>query len=507
LCLAAGASAQTYTVLHNFAGGPTDGSDPVGGVVSDGVRLYGVTDDGGVNDKGILYSMNMDGSGYTVLHEFGNAAAAANPNSLPLLNGDILYGTTYGGGAFGLGTIYRIKTDGTMYNSRPFNVPPDGARPVGPLAMSSDTVYGMCEEGGTFSDGAPLPHYFGTAFSIKTNGTGYTVFHNFAGSPSDGENPLAGFLLDGGMLYGTTDEGGAYLSGDGTVFSLAPDGSSQSILHSFSFGDGAGISSTLISDGSRLYGTTAVGGSATSLLFYGGGTVFAVDKDGSDFQTLYNLDFASGGMPGNVVQNGERLYGFAGHGGSGALFNGGVIFTLNIDGTGYTALRQFDNLYSGTGAYPMGTPLLVNGTLYGITDAGGTGGEGVVFSYVIPTPPLMVTLSTIFPAAGSLWTIDVAVQPLTQRFDAWAVIQGPDGTYHSMVLGQPGRLIPGAAPLARNVPGLPSAFTAQLLSMTLPTGLPAGAYTVIVALLPAGSPPSLEAAIAGYGVQRIATIR
>jgi uncharacterized repeat protein (TIGR03803 family) len=306
--------------------------------------------------------------------------------------------------------------------------------------MSSDTFYGMCENGGTTDDG--------TAFSIKTDGTGYTVFHNFAGSPSDGGNPLAGFLLDGGVLYGTTSDGGAYLSGDGTAFSIAPDGSSQKILHSFSFGDGAGISSTLISDGSRLYGTTGIGGSGTSLGFYGGGTVFAVDKDGSNFQTLYNLDFASGGMPGDVVQDGERLFGFAGHGGRGALFNGGVIFTLNIDGTGYTALRQFDNLYQGTGAYPTGTPLLVNGTLYGITDAGGANGEGVVFSYVIPpptpVPPIDLTVNkTTFQTTDQIGVTANVAAISTPCYPFIRIIQ-PNG--QTIYFADGGKIYPAVTP-------------------------------------------------------------
>ena len=508
LCLAAGASAQTYTVLHNFGDGPTDGIEPVGGVVTDGDTLYGTTFYGGVNDMGTIFSMNMDGSGYTVLRSFGPPPDGINPSSAPLLNGDFLYGATQSGGDHNRGTIYQIKTDGTTYFSRSFEVLPDGARPVGPLAMSSDTVYGMCEEGGTTDDGI--------AFSIKTNGTGYTVFHNFAGSPSDGDGPAGGLFLDNGTLYGTTTAGGKYVMDAGTVFSMAPDGG-QKLLHSFSATDGMDPTGGLISDGSRLYGMTLFGGQGGSILYYGygGGTIFALDSDGSNFQTLHEFSSTEGYLPlGGLARDGERLYGTTVAGGNTRAtrapmpFPGsGTIFTLNTDGTGFTTLHSFDGLILGAGSNPAGVPFLANGSLYGAAQTGGAQGKGVVFSYVIPTPSLRVTLSTIFPAAGSPWTIDVAIQPLAQRFDAWAVIQGPDGTYHSMVLGQPGRLVPGAAPLARNVPGLPSAFTAQLLSMTLPTGLPAGAYTVIVALLPAGSPPSLEAAITGYGVQRIATIR
>jgi len=131
---------------------------------------------------------------------------------------------------------------------------------------------------------------------------------------------------------------------------------------------------------------------------------------------------------------------------------------------------------------------------------------GALFSFAVPRPPLRVTLNTIFPAAGEAFTIDAEGLPLSQPFDAWAVIETPGGDFYSMVLGQPWRLVPGAVPLALNVPGA-SVIEEVLLAMTLPPGLAPGAYTVTVALLPPGSLPAIENAIPGYGVQRIATIR
>jgi uncharacterized repeat protein (TIGR03803 family) len=464
--------------------------------------VYGITAQGGQFDGGVLYSMNTDGSGYTVLHEFGNAADGANPTGGLALDGGTLYGITGEGGAAGDGTVFSIKTDGTGYAVLySFLGAPDGSLPQGPPVVAGGVIYGLTENDGTTDAG--------TAFSIKTDGTEYTVVHNFAGQPSDGADPADGLLLDNGTLYGTTTAGGKYIMDAGTVFSMAPDGGGQKLLHDFSVTDGMVPIGGLISDGSRLYGMTQFGGQGGSVFYYGygGGTIFALDRDGSNFQTLHEFSSTEGYLPlGGLAGDGDRLYGTTVTGGN-ARTTAGTIFTLNTDGTGYTTLYSFDGLILGAGSNPTGVPFLANGSLYGSAQTGGTQGEGVVFSFVIPTPSLMVTLNTIFPAAGSLWTVNVAVQPLAQAFDAWAVIQGPDGTYHSMVLGQPGRLVPGAAPLARNVPGLPSAFTAQLLSMTLPPGLPAGAYTVIVALLPAGSPPALETAIPGYGIQRIATIR
>ncbi|MEI6633662.1 MAG: choice-of-anchor tandem repeat GloVer-containing protein, partial [Chlamydiota bacterium] len=428
MCLAAaGASAQTYTVLHNFAGGPADGAESFGGLITDGAKFYGTTNRGGANDRGTLYSMNMDGTGFTILRSFGPAPDGIGPSLPPVLDGGVLYGTTVDGGAAGKGTLYTIRTDGTDYAVlRSFTGVPDGESPQGPLVLSGGVLYGITESGGLTNHG--------TAYSFRTDGTAYAVIHNFAGSPLDGEKPRGTLFLENGTLYGAASEGGTYLAEAGTLFSMATGGSAYTTLHNFSFSDGADPAGAFVSDGTQLYGMSMVGGTATSgiLAYYGGGTIFASDGNGSNFRVLHDFDLTNGGAPqSGLVRVEDRLYGTTFSGGGAAIPGPGTIFTINTDGTGYTVLRTFDGLVLGAGSRPTGFPLVVNGTFYCNTPVGGTQGKGVVFSYVIPTPPLRVTLSTIFPAAGSPWTIDVAVQPLAQRFDAWAVIQGPDGTYHS----------------------------------------------------------------------------
>ena len=66
----------------------------------------------------------------------------------------------------------------------------------------------------------------GTVFKINTNGTGFSILHNFSetytnppGSyttNSDGSSPNGGLILSGNTLYGTAWTGGA--NGNGTVF-------------------------------------------------------------------------------------------------------------------------------------------------------------------------------------------------------------------------------------------------------------------------------------------------
>ncbi|MDD5556705.1 MAG: hypothetical protein PHN82_05575 [bacterium] len=122
-----------------------------------------------------------------------------------------------------------------------------------------------------------------------------------------------------------------------------------------------------------------------------------------------------------------------------------------------------------------------------------------------PAPPLRLTLSSLAPAVGGAFTVDVAVQPLAQAFDAWGVILGPNGVSYSFTLGNPAALRNGALPLATNVPGLAAPYTGQLFTIaSIPAGA-AGDYTIVVELVPAGIPPLLP--IDGYASVKNVTVQ
>jgi uncharacterized repeat protein (TIGR03803 family) len=118
-----------------------------------------------------------------------------------------------------------------------------------------------------------------------------TLLHDFKNSP-DGANPVAGLLLSGGTLYGTTKAGGSY--GKGTVFSINTNGAGYQVLYNFTNSpDGSAPESDLVFAGGALYGTTEQGGSSIW------GTVFRL--------TVPVLDIASLNLAGtNLVINAEN---------------------------------------------------------------------------------------------------------------------------------------------------------------------------------------------------------
>ena len=100
-----------YTV-HAFVGGPTDGQDPVGGLLlgSDG-NLYGTTYTGGANANGAGTVFQITPAGETVLYSFagGTTDGAGPAGGLAMDSAGNLYGTTQAGGASGAGTVFEIN--------------------------------------------------------------------------------------------------------------------------------------------------------------------------------------------------------------------------------------------------------------------------------------------------------------------------------------------------------------------------------------------------------------
>ena len=186
------------------SGTNADGARPIGGLVLAGSTLFGTTYHGGTSN-GVVFAMQTDGSGYTVLKYFssikgiGTNSDGAAPVAGLTLNGDTLYGVTVGGGVAGCGNVFRLNTNGGGFTGLHDFLHSDGAFPRNTLLLDGSTLYGTTAGGG-------LSNY-GTIFMIQTNGANFTTLGNF--SASLGTSCDSKFVLSSNTLYGTAANGGA----------------------------------------------------------------------------------------------------------------------------------------------------------------------------------------------------------------------------------------------------------------------------------------------------------
>jgi uncharacterized repeat protein (TIGR03803 family) len=227
-----GGSPPNFTTLDNFctnAGcGPLQGGLPASGLVqAANDDLYGTTSGiwSGYNFAAtIFFSVTPSGTAKT-LYTFGSQTGDGYDSLGALVQGadGSFYGTTYYGGAYGYGTVFKITADGaptTLYSFCKLSGCTDGAYPRGALIQATDgNLYGTTSQGGTGNCTYPYTGC-GTVFSISPKGGTPTILHSFAGYPTDGEVPYAGLVqATNGDFYGTTYSGGS--NDRGTVFSLS----------------------------------------------------------------------------------------------------------------------------------------------------------------------------------------------------------------------------------------------------------------------------------------------
>jgi uncharacterized repeat protein (TIGR03803 family) len=253
----------------------------------------------------------------------------------------------------------------------------DGSEPYGTLIFdAAGNLYGTTMFGG----GSGV----GTVFELKPNSDGRwteSVLHSFTGG--DGARPFAGLILDGvGNLYGTTEIGGTAEYG-GTVFKLTPNSDgrwTESVLHSFTGGDGWEPTANVIFDATgNLYGTTLFGGAFNS------GVVFKLthNLDGSwtdsvlySFCSVTNCADGSTPLAGLIFDEAGNLYGTTAEGGNHGCQGGlgcGVIFELSPLANGswtYSVLYSFTGGTRGD-APQAGLIFDAAGSLYGTTTNGG----------------------------------------------------------------------------------------------------------------------------------------
>jgi len=417
--------AQVFTTLHDFTNTP-DGAGPLRLTSANGL-LFGSTVNGGANGDGCLFVFNTNRSTLTPLYGFSGAANnGGSPNNI-LVAGGMIYGDTYVGGTNGLGMVYAVGTNGAgfvpLYS---FAGNPDGEYPQSGLLLSGNTLYGTTYGGGPGSGSAAG----GTVFKIGTNGTGFKVLHAFTNSP-DGAQSQGELVLGGNTLFGLTTDGGTY--GKGTVFAVNTNGSGYTILYSFTNApDPIYPYGGLVLNGGLLYGTGSSGGANAN------GAVFAINTNGSGFTTLYSFSPITGNTDGGLPKatltfSGNCLYGTTTSGGPG---NGGTVFLINTNGTGFTVIASFTNGAS-SGSYLQGGVIRLGNALWGTTRLDGAG-YGTFFKIALPAilaQPQGVTVTNSNPATFAISAVDDSTITYQWYFNTNTLLSGQTNSTLTLVGG------------------------------------------------------------------------
>jgi uncharacterized repeat protein (TIGR03803 family) len=389
-------SGGNYTVLHTFAGGPTDGSGPVGTLVLDPAgNLYGITGAGGALGDGAVFKLDPSGN-LTILYSTQEAARAGLTRDAA----GNLYGTTFLGGATNNGNVFKLGLDGsgnpTVYTElHAFSATPnDGNLPTAKLLVdSAGNIYGTTEHGGT--------NDLGVVFRIDSAGN-YSVLHSFTGPP-DGSIPEGSLVADSaGNLYGTTFHGGA--SDVGVVFKLNPANGQLTVLYNFTGGaDGSKPLGDIIRDAAgNIYGATVIGGAS------GLGAIFKLDSSNHE-TVLHSFTGAPDGNDPNgelIMDQAGILYGTTLLGGSADL---GAVFKLTTpppsnNFSTFTANVVVSRLLRSTAASGEFTPAnpidpLTQTVSFSVA---GTGNAGIVF----PAGSFTKVLG-VYAASGTSGTVKI----------------------------------------------------------------------------------------------------
>jgi uncharacterized repeat protein (TIGR03803 family) len=422
--------ASSVTTKLDFAGA-ANGRNPYGSLVqaSDG-KIYGMTQNGGLYDQGVLFQFDPANGSFVKYHDFGaTATESTNPRGTLIQSSDgKLYGMTSYGGANGGGVLFESDPATLTYNKRYEFGSSSGSSPFGSLCQASDgKMYGLTRSGGTFNHGVlfqfdPLSSVYTkkNEFSSSadgfnawgslmqaTNGKLYGVNQNGGGNGAgvlfqydpvnsiyskkidfwkaiDGNVPRGSIMqASNGQIYGMTSSGG--LNGLGTLFQFDPVTFFYSKKVDFAgASNGSATSNTLMqaSDG-KIYGLTGHGGTNDE------GTLFQFDPLNSNFSKKIDFNAATTGFAptGSLIQASDgMLYGLSGGGAN----NLGTLFQFNPISS--VLIKKIDFAGTSNGSYPSASLVEASDRkLYGLTSGGGANGAGTIFQFD-PTIGILIKL-------------------------------------------------------------------------------------------------------------------
>jgi uncharacterized repeat protein (TIGR03803 family) len=422
----------TYTKIHSFGQGSNDGENPVGNLLlaSDG-KLYGITSDGGFNDKGIIFTIDPTTDTYTKKLDlqngwYGNKAAQdAKAGLIQAPNGK-MYGTSESGGnyppnySYAYGNIFEYNpTTNVATNLYGFSNDSLGKNPKGtPVLVGTNDLYCITYQyyqiPGTYNQ---EPHYYLWKYSISSstatvvdsiaNGTfNFDMVLNNSGkiiltgkdynistavrfwefNPSTNTRTLIDTNVNLGYFYkglmqasnGKYYAGGRYMNYEDGSF-IEYNASNHTITEKFKFSepvDGLNpLGDLIMATNGKFYGMTSKGGANNK------GVVFEFNPSNNTYVKKFDLDSFSGYEPkgGLMEASNGKLYGLTYRGGNNGY---GAIF--EIDTTLWTLSKKAS--FNSVMGRPMGRMVEAwDGKLYGLT----AWNNGTIFQYDIATASLV----------------------------------------------------------------------------------------------------------------------
>lgn len=365
----------------------TTGSVPLGVLTEapDG-KLYGVTNEGGICNYGTIFSYDLIGGLLAEERCFDWNDGVEPYDGLILATNGLLYGMTYAGGVSGDGVIYSFEAGTGIYTLLyEFNTSGEGGKPYGRLFLASDgALYGTTSAGGT--------HGEGVLFNYDIDQDLFSVRINFDGA--NGAYPNGSLIEYEGYLYGVTTDGG--VSDEGLLFRYDKTANIIAKLADF-YGSDYGkhpYGTLTIGPGGKLFGQTYMGGK------FGGGIMFDYNTETSVFTKRFDFmesDDGANNIGGMMLGLDGWVYGTTREGGE---YDGGTIFRID------PATREFENLYDfdiySYGAYPESKLMQASdGYYYGVTPNGGTVDDGVIYRFDANNNILTVLEDLFTPSEGS----------------------------------------------------------------------------------------------------------
>ena len=275
----------------------------------------------------------------------------------------------YDGPQFG-GVIYKFDMPGAtntiihQFNNLSPHKPESALTPG-----DADWYYGTMRFNGNNNHGA--------LYRIKRDGTGFTILHEMQNVAGPTTRPY--FHSDGKIYFSDETE---LLQYDPSTANVTTIGSVSSIY----------TRNLYIDADDWIYLATGIG------------TLEKIKTDGTNHTVLHTFNLATEGynsVAGVTEIPGDTLFGVLLTGGT---LNGGAIYSIKKDGTGFTIHQSFDitNPFDPIGAQPESKLVLYDGRLFGTTIRGGAAGVGVL--YTLNTDGSGYRILTEFPEGFNGYT-------------------------------------------------------------------------------------------------------